>query len=693
MSERKSLSGGDWAAIGVFLVGSLVAVLMAYGLSTGAGGTTGTAAIGAWIAGAIGAWPALVAGAGVGLLGARAFLAGDRAGIVTGALGVLGVSIGLSVVAGSLSELRGGSLGASTGGRVAELAHPAVGVLLGAIVAFGAAYFAWMREDPTAAAKLAPARRATTAPPKGDDGVTAAESAMLIRPVADVDEDEPARPIAAPAKPVKPVYPEDVRLKGEIPSGTRPLTAPNALAAAPVVPTAPEPAVYRWTAPRAGAAAVDPTRIAPEEIEALADEAPPIPELVAVAIVAEEIVEEDEVAEDARPMPPRPTWETTGLAEDDEPVDAYGTPLSLVEKTRREAVEETAAVRIPREIGEIAEDELEAARERESEALELEPTPAEVAEVLEEELDEEAPVVTPLVVETEVEAGDDPVAVVEEERTTEAPAGERIAAALARLDDRPIFVEPDAALTAPAEEAVVRADVSELLAHQESLLEELRANNAAARAEAAAIDEEYDALEAEMATAEVEPIADAEADDEIDERVEETEVVAAIDEPTPTDEDAVEALEEPAPVVAIVDEEPVEEVVEPEPVVVAVPAPRAKVAAAAAAPGLFDAVEPEPQVVLKPQPAVPASRAEKAPARGIDPEKKLLVEVGCMFVERGRVAVSMLQRQYDMDFDQACRVLDDLQEMGLIGPYMGGKNRDILLTKEQWLEKVGAGVG
>jgi hypothetical protein len=32
MSERKSLSGGDWLAIGAFLAGTLVAVLMAWGL-------------------------------------------------------------------------------------------------------------------------------------------------------------------------------------------------------------------------------------------------------------------------------------------------------------------------------------------------------------------------------------------------------------------------------------------------------------------------------------------------------------------------------------------------------------------------------------------------------------------------------------------------------------------------------------
>jgi S-DNA-T family DNA segregation ATPase FtsK/SpoIIIE len=84
-----------------------------------------------------------------------------------------------------------------------------------------------------------------------------------------------------------------------------------------------------------------------------------------------------------------------------------------------------------------------------------------------------------------------------------------------------------------------------------------------------------------------------------------------------------------------------------------------------------------PEKTIKSQAALP-ERAE------------LLREAGCLFVERGRVAVSMLQRQYSMDFDQACEVLDELQSLGLIGPYLGGQRRDILLTREQWLEKVGS---
>ncbi len=80
----------------------------------------------------------------------------------------------------------------------------------------------------------------------------------------------------------------------------------------------------------------------------------------------------------------------------------------------------------------------------------------------------------------------------------------------------------------------------------------------------------------------------------------------------------------------------------------------------------------EREVVLEPQ---------AAPEMGND----LLVEAGCLFLERERVAVSMLQRTFDLSFDQSCRVLDELQERGLIGPYMGGKSREILMSREEWM--------
>jgi len=83
----------------------------------------------------------------------------------------------------------------------------------------------------------------------------------------------------------------------------------------------------------------------------------------------------------------------------------------------------------------------------------------------------------------------------------------------------------------------------------------------------------------------------------------------------------------------------------------------------------------------------PAPRPEPSVALEVEGEgwNKLVYDAGCVILEQERVAVSMLERRFGIDFDQACRVLDELQQAGLIGPYMGGRTRDILLTREQWL--------
>lgn len=92
-------------------------------------------------------------------------------------------------------------------------------------------------------------------------------------------------------------------------------------------------------------------------------------------------------------------------------------------------------------------------------------------------------------------------------------------------------------------------------------------------------------------------------------------------------------------------------------------------------------LEDEPEHVLSPA-APPSEAAPAAAAEGSSPE--ILHEAGMLFLEHGRVAVSLLQRKFGLEFDDACEVLDELQELGLIGPYMGGQKRDILMSVEEW---------
>ena len=90
----------------------------------------------------------------------------------------------------------------------------------------------------------------------------------------------------------------------------------------------------------------------------------------------------------------------------------------------------------------------------------------------------------------------------------------------------------------------------------------------------------------------------------------------------------------------------------------------------------------ESTVVLEPH-ARPSAESDAPPAE-ISTDGERLLEAGRVVVREGRVAVSLLQREFDCDFDEACTILDELQGEGLIGPYKGGKARDILLSAEEW---------
>jgi len=100
----------------------------------------------------------------------------------------------------------------------------------------------------------------------------------------------------------------------------------------------------------------------------------------------------------------------------------------------------------------------------------------------------------------------------------------------------------------------------------------------------------------------------------------------------------------------------------------------------------------ETQLELTPvQPPDPeAAPSEPAPAVDYDSEEgwsQLVLDSGRLFVERERVAVSMLQKTFGVDFKIATKVMDELQERGLIGPYMGGTRRDILLSLDEWMAR------
>jgi S-DNA-T family DNA segregation ATPase FtsK/SpoIIIE len=60
--------------------------------------------------------------------------------------------------------------------------------------------------------------------------------------------------------------------------------------------------------------------------------------------------------------------------------------------------------------------------------------------------------------------------------------------------------------------------------------------------------------------------------------------------------------------------------------------------------------------------------------------------VNCI-IEVGQASTSMLQRKLRIGYARAGRIIDEMEQKGIIGPYEGSKPRQILITKQQWLER------
>ena len=63
---------------------------------------------------------------------------------------------------------------------------------------------------------------------------------------------------------------------------------------------------------------------------------------------------------------------------------------------------------------------------------------------------------------------------------------------------------------------------------------------------------------------------------------------------------------------------------------------------------------------------------------------EMLPQAVDVIMETGQASVSMLQRRLKLGYARAARIVDEMEEMGIVGPYQGSKPRTILITKEQW---------
>ncbi len=65
-------------------------------------------------------------------------------------------------------------------------------------------------------------------------------------------------------------------------------------------------------------------------------------------------------------------------------------------------------------------------------------------------------------------------------------------------------------------------------------------------------------------------------------------------------------------------------------------------------------------------------------------EDELLPAAVEVILETGQASVSMLQRRLKLGYARAARIVDAMEEKGIVGPFEGAKPRQLLITREQW---------
>ena len=55
-----------------------------------------------------------------------------------------------------------------------------------------------------------------------------------------------------------------------------------------------------------------------------------------------------------------------------------------------------------------------------------------------------------------------------------------------------------------------------------------------------------------------------------------------------------------------------------------------------------------------------------------------------VILETGQASIFMLQRRTGLGYAQCAYIMNDLEELGFVGPFLVSKSLKILITKEQW---------
>ena len=84
--------------------------------------------------------------------------------------------------------------------------------------------------------------------------------------------------------------------------------------------------------------------------------------------------------------------------------------------------------------------------------------------------------------------------------------------------------------------------------------------------------------------------------------------------------------------------------------------------------------------------AAEESAEAEAPAATKQQFDELLPQAVDVIFETKQASVSMLQRRLKLGYSRAARLVDQMEQLGIVGPFEGSKPRQVLITKQQWQE-------
>lgn len=70
----------------------------------------------------------------------------------------------------------------------------------------------------------------------------------------------------------------------------------------------------------------------------------------------------------------------------------------------------------------------------------------------------------------------------------------------------------------------------------------------------------------------------------------------------------------------------------------------------------------------------------------VNPDDDFVNQAISIIVQTNNASTAFLQRKLKLGFPRAARIMDEIEEMGIIGPQEGSKARKINITKEEWAE-------